>query len=114
MKRGGVEERVLLGGRFAGYTDGDRGKFSGSNNVSSLPADVEIRVDECVKNGGFESQAEVLRAAMDALEKDERFKFSEFLRKNQLAEQQSQNGESIELDEEDLYRRLRERFEARH
>ena len=49
-----------------------------------------------------------LHAAIDALE--DRLKLAEFRRKNEIAEEQSRNGESIELDEEDLYRRLQERF----
>lgn len=77
--------------------------------MSTLPADVEIRIDECVKNGEYSSQAEVLHAAMDALE--EQRKIRRFIEGNEEALAQSRNGQYQPMNREEFLKRLKARFE---
>lgn len=78
-----------------------------------FPPDIDERVKARMTKGGHQSQDEVLRAAMDALDELEQAKLRRWNERNQLAIEQSRQGLSKPLDLEGLLNRVEERF-ARH
>ena len=78
-------------------------------NYQFLP-DIEERLKARMARGQYESEDDVLREAMDALDQLEQDKLARWNERNRLAVQQSQQGLSRPLDEEAVLGRLRERL----
>ena len=75
-----------------------------------FPQDIEERVKARMSNGGCQTEDEVLREAMDALDKLEQDQLIRWDDRNRLAQQQSQQGLSKPLDDEAVLARLRQRL----
>ena len=75
-----------------------------------FPPDIEERLKARMARGQYESEDDVLREAMDALDQLEQDKLARWNERNRLAVQQSQQGLSRPLDEEAVLGRLRERL----
>ena len=75
-----------------------------------IPPDIQERVKAQIALGLFESEEEVLRRAMDALEQLEEEKIVRWHARNELAIEQSRQGLSRPLDQEAILGRLRERL----
>lgn len=81
-----------------------------------FPADIRDRLQAQIVSGGYASEEEVIRDALDALEaaddikieEDKLFRWTEL---NRLAELQSQQGQTKPLDDERFLSRIRERLE---
>jgi Arc/MetJ-type ribon-helix-helix transcriptional regulator len=80
--------------------------------TSVLPDDIRSRIAAYVVEGAFDSDVDVLRAAMDALDAKDQFQLAEFHRKNEIAMEQSRRGESKPLDKEAMLARLQKRLDA--
>ena len=78
-----------------------------------FPPDIELRVKARMVDGGHQSEDDVLREAMDALEELEQSKLRRWNERNQIAIEQSRQGLSKPLDLESLLSRVEERF-AKH
>jgi Arc/MetJ-type ribon-helix-helix transcriptional regulator len=78
-----------------------------------FPHDIEQRVKARMNEGGHQSEDDVLREAMDALDELERAKLQRWNERNQIAIEQSRQGLSKPLDVEAVLNRVEERF-ARH
>jgi len=75
-----------------------------------FPSDIEERVKARLSNGCYQSEDDVLREAMDALDQLEQDKLTRWEERNRIAMQQSQQGLSKPLDDEAVLGRLRERL----
>ena len=75
-----------------------------------IPPDIEERLKARMSDGGYQSEDDVLREAMDALDQLEQDKLIRWNERNRLAVQQSQQGLSKPLDDEAVLGRLRERL----
>ena len=75
-----------------------------------IPPDIQERVKAQITLGLFESEDEVLRRAMDALEQLEEEKIVRWRARNELAIEQSRLGLSSPLDEAAILGRLRQRL----
>lgn len=77
-----------------------------------LPPDISDRLQACVAAGGYRSEEEVLRDALDALEQREQEKLRRWHEGNEVAIEQSRQGLSKPLDDEAVLMRLRARLAA--
>ena len=77
-----------------------------------LPPDIDQRVKACMTGGAYQNEEEVLRDAMDALERQQQEKLRTWHERNEIAIQQSRQGLSKPLDDEAVLARLRQRLEA--
>jgi len=77
-----------------------------------LPPDIDQRVKAHLMGGVYQSEEEVLRDAMDALESQEQAKLRRWHERNAIAIEQSRQGLSKPLDDEAVLARLRKRLEA--
>lgn len=77
---------------------------------NQIPPDIQERVQAQITLGLFQSEHEVLRKAMDALEQLEEEKVLRWHTRNELAIEQSRLGLSAPLDEAAILGRLRERL----
>ena len=75
-----------------------------------LPPDIDHRVQAYLGAGGYQSEDEVLRTALDALEEREHEKFHRWNECNRIAIEQSEQGLSKPLDDEAVIARLRTRL----
>jgi Arc/MetJ-type ribon-helix-helix transcriptional regulator len=75
-----------------------------------IPTDIRERVKARLDEGAYQSEDEVLRDAMDALEQRELDRVTRWNERNQLAIEQSQQGLSKPLDDGQVLTRLRERL----
>ena len=75
-----------------------------------FPADSEESVKARMGNSRFQSEDDVLREAMDALDQLEQDKLTRWDERNRIAMQQSQQGLSRPLDDKTKLGRLRERL----
>ncbi|WP_459554657.1 hypothetical protein [Lacunimicrobium album] len=80
--------------------------------TSVLPDDIRSRIAAYVVEGAFDTDIDVLRAAMDALDAKDHFQLAEFHRKNEIAMEQSRRGESKLLDKEAMLARLQKRLDT--
>lgn len=78
-----------------------------------FPPDLDQRVKARMISGGFPSEDDVLREAMDALDQVEEDKSRRWHERNQIAIEQSRLGLSKPLDIESLLERVEERV-AKH
>ena len=75
-----------------------------------FPQDIEERLKARMADGRYQSEDDVLREAMNALDQLEQDKLIRWDERNQLATEQSQRGLSRPLDDQAVLRRLRERL----
>lgn len=75
-----------------------------------LPPDIDQRIKARMSNGAYQSEDDVLREAMDALEEREREKLLRWQERNQLATEQSRQGLSKPLDLEAALGRVEQRI----
>jgi Arc/MetJ-type ribon-helix-helix transcriptional regulator len=75
-----------------------------------LPPDLDHRVQAYLVAGGFQSEDDVLRTALDALEEREQEKLRRWHEGNRIALEQSRQGLSKPLDDEAVLARLRARL----
>jgi len=77
-----------------------------------LPPDIEERLKARMSEGQYASEAELLRDAMDALDRLEEDRLLRWHDRNRLAIEQSQQGKSKPLNDSDVLDRLRKRLLA--
>ena len=77
-----------------------------------LPADINQRLQACIAAGICQSEDEVLRDALDALEQRNQEKLRRWHDGNAIALEQSRQGLSKPLDDEAVIAKLRERLAA--
>ena len=77
-----------------------------------LPPDIEERLKARMSEGQYASEAELLRDAMDALDRLEEDRLLRWRDRNRLAIEQSQQGKSRPLNDSAVLVRLRERLAA--
>ena len=75
-----------------------------------FPPDLEVRVKARMSDGRFESEDDLLRKAMDALDQLEHDRLMRWNERNQIAVQQGREGLSKPIDDEAVLSRLRERL----
>jgi Arc/MetJ-type ribon-helix-helix transcriptional regulator len=75
-----------------------------------IPTDIRDRVKARLDEGAYQSEDEVLRDALDALEQRELDRVTRWNERNQLAIEQSQQGLSKPLDDDQVLARLRDRL----
>ena len=75
-----------------------------------FPPDIRERVKARVDGGGYQSEDDVLRDAMDALDQCEQAKLARWHERNITAIEQSRLGLSKPLDDDAVLARLRERL----
>jgi Arc/MetJ-type ribon-helix-helix transcriptional regulator len=75
-----------------------------------LPPDLDHRVQAYLVAGGFQNEDEVLRTALDALEEREQEKLRRWHEGNRIAMEQSKQGLSKPLEDEEVLARLRARL----
>ena len=75
-----------------------------------FPPDIEQRVKARMSDGKYQSEDDVLREAMDALEQLEQDKLTRWDERNRIAMDQSQQRLSKPLDDKAVLGRLRERL----
>lgn len=77
---------------------------------NEIPLDIRDRLQARLVTGAYQSEAEVLRDALDALDCGEQDKLLRWNERNRLAAQQSRQGLSKPLDDEHVIARLRARL----
>ena len=77
-----------------------------------LPSDISERLQACIASGGYGTEEEVLRDALDALAARESEKLQRWRHGNQIAIEQSQQQLSRPLDDQAVLTRLRARLAA--
>lgn len=75
-----------------------------------FPADIRDRVQARLGDGNYESEDDVIRDAMDALDQVEQERVARWNERNRLAIDQSRQGLSKPLDSEKVLARLRARL----
>jgi len=75
-----------------------------------FPPDVAKLIEHHLASGAYASEDEVLRDAMGALDQLESDQITRWNERNQLASEQSEQGLSKPLDDEEVLARLRERL----
>ena len=75
-----------------------------------FPPDIEERLKARLSDGQYQSEDDVLREAMDALDQLELEKLARWEERNRIAVEQSQQGLSKPLDDEAVLGRLRRRL----
>ena len=75
-----------------------------------FPQDIDERVKARLSDGLYQSEDDVIREAMDALDQLEQDRLIRWNERNRIAVQQSQQGLSKPLDDEAVLARLRERL----
>ncbi len=75
-----------------------------------IPPDVQERIAARIAKGNFSSEEDVLRQAMDALDRMEEEKLSRWHRQNQKAIEESERGESRPLNDDEILGRLKSRL----
>ena len=76
----------------------------------NFPPDLEGRVKARMSDGQYQSEDDLLREAMDALDQLEQDKLTRWEERNRIALEQSRQGLSKPLDDEAVLGRLRERL----
>ena len=75
-----------------------------------FPPDIEERLKARMSDGRYQSEDDVLREAMNALDQLEQDKLIRWEERNRWSTQQSEQGLSKPLDDEAVLGRLRERL----
>ncbi|MEQ8788477.1 MAG: hypothetical protein RIC55_19360 [Pirellulaceae bacterium] len=75
-----------------------------------FPADIRERLLARMEGGVYASEDDILREAMDALDQVEQDRRTRWEERNRLAEEQSRQGLSRPLDDDEVLRRLRARL----
>ena len=75
-----------------------------------FPPDIEERLKARMSDGRYQSEDDVLREAMNALDQLEQDKLIRWEQRNRLSTRQSEQGLSKPLDDEAVLGRLRERL----
>ena len=75
-----------------------------------FPTDIRDRLKARLDDGVYQSEDDVIRDAMDALDQIEQDKLTRWNERNRLAIEQSEQRLSKPLDEERVLARLRERL----
>jgi Arc/MetJ-type ribon-helix-helix transcriptional regulator len=83
-----------------------------TSHVYSFPPDLEQRVKARMAGGHYQTEDEVLREALDALEEKERSKTRRWHERNQTAMDQSRAGLSKPLDLAGVLNRVERRLVA--
>lgn len=78
--------------------------------TEQLPRDLQDRLKQRVAGGSFQSEEQVLRAAMDALDQIEAEQLADWHDGNRQAIEQSRQGLSKPLDDKAILARMRERL----
>ena len=78
--------------------------------IHPLPPDIEERLKARMSEGRYASEADLLREAMDALDRLEEDKLLRWHDRNRLAMEQSQQGKSRSLSDSVILDRLRKRL----
>ncbi|MBP90592.1 MAG: hypothetical protein CMJ64_28435 [Planctomycetaceae bacterium] len=73
-----------------------------------LPPDLQTRIELQLSNGSYQNEEEVLREALDALERDQT-NSRRWHERNELAIEQSRQEMSKPIDDEAVLERLRQR-----
>ncbi|MBX3413227.1 MAG: hypothetical protein KF708_11105 [Pirellulales bacterium] len=75
-----------------------------------IPSDIRGRLQARLTQGTYQSEDDVLRDAMDALDQLEQDKLTRWQERNRLAVEQSEQALSKPLDDEKVLVRLRKRL----
>jgi Arc/MetJ-type ribon-helix-helix transcriptional regulator len=75
-----------------------------------FPADIQDRLQNRLRDGVYSSEDDVIRDAMDALDQMEQEKLLRWHERNRLAMEQSKQGLSKPLDDNEVLTRLRVRL----
>ncbi|MBX9790256.1 MAG: hypothetical protein K2Y37_15165 [Pirellulales bacterium] len=75
-----------------------------------FPSDIRDRVNAWLDLGIYQSEEDVIRKAMDALDQIEQDKLTRWHERNRLASEQSAQGLSKPLDDQRVLARLRARL----
>ena len=75
-----------------------------------FPPDIGDRVKARLEDGVYQSEDDIIRDAMDALDQVEQDKLVRWEERNRIAVEQSKQGFSKPLDDERVLSRLRERL----
>ena len=75
-----------------------------------FPIDIRQRLEARLAQGMYQSEDDVLRDAMDALDQIEQEKLCRWNRRNRLSAEQSEQGLSKPLNDHAILARLRERL----
>jgi Arc/MetJ-type ribon-helix-helix transcriptional regulator len=75
-----------------------------------FPADIQDRLQNRLRDGVYSSEDDVIRDAMDALDQMEQEKLLRWHERNRLAIEQSKQGLSKPLDDNEVLTRLRVRL----
>jgi len=78
--------------------------------IRQIPTDIQERLQARLAEGAYQSEDEILRDAMDALDQIEAERVTRWNERNRLAGEQSQQGLSKPLDDQKVLMRLRERL----
>jgi Arc/MetJ-type ribon-helix-helix transcriptional regulator len=77
-----------------------------------FPADIQERLRARMDDGTYADEDDIIRRAIDALDQLEQEKLIRWHERNQLSQEQSQQGLSKPLDDEKVLARMRERLAA--
>ncbi len=77
-----------------------------------LPPDINERLQACIASGSYQTETDVLRDALDALDQREQEKLRRWQEGNEIVIEQSRQGLSKPLDDEAIIARLRNRLAA--
>jgi Arc/MetJ-type ribon-helix-helix transcriptional regulator len=75
-----------------------------------FPSDIQDRLQNRLRDGVYSSEDDVIRDAMDALDQMEQEKLLRWHERNRLAMEQSKQGLSKPLDDNEVLTRLRVRL----
>ncbi|MCE9552709.1 MAG: hypothetical protein K8T91_04935 [Planctomycetes bacterium] len=78
--------------------------------IRQIPTDVQERLQARFAEGSYQSEDDVLRDALDALDQLEQEKVTHWNERNRFSTQQSEQGASGPLDDQKFLARLRERL----
>lgn len=78
--------------------------------IRQIPTDVQERLQARLAEGAYQSEDEILRDAMDALDQIEAEKMTRWNERNRLTMEQSEQGLSQPLDDQKVLARLRDRL----
>jgi len=76
-----------------------------------FPTDIRERLEARLVGGVYQNEDDVIRDAMDALDQIEQDRLTRWNDRNRLATEQSKQGLSKPLDDQNVLSRLRERLD---
>lgn len=75
-----------------------------------FPPDLQSRFEARLGGGAYASEDDLLRDALDALDRLEEDKLTRWVERNALSQEQSRQGLSKEIDDTAVLKRLRDRL----